>query len=159
MATTEKAQQIARDLADIFSKTVAATMPYLTTGFDSLGNPSFVLSVDATPTLNHKVVAVTVRPYATGTATDVFGNTANAYTPHIVAICTEANYAATNDNIADILTPVELLPILIELGRKGTIVEWHVTANGTVPSAAAIVAGTVLVKTYKPLYWGIQSAV
>jgi hypothetical protein len=159
MATSAKAQGISRDLADKLVKECAATLPVITYAYDSAGNPTFTLSADASPATGEKVVVITVKPYATGTATDVFGNTAIAYTPHVIQLCTEANYAATTDGVADILTAVELLPILANIGRVGTIVEWHVTANGTVPSAAAIVAGTVLVKTWKPLYNGVQSAV
>lgn len=155
-----KCNDILRDLVDSIGKQTAAAMPYTTLGYDSLGNPTVAFSVDATPTLNHKVVVITVAPYLTGTALDVFGNTAIAYSnPVKIQVCTEANYAATSDNIADILAPTDLLPVLAEVARRGTIVEWHVTANGTVPSAAAIVAGTVLKATWKPLYWGVQSAI
>jgi hypothetical protein len=160
MATTEKAMQIARDLKDLFSKEIISTMPYVTDGFTSEGNPYISMSVDSTPTLNHKVVVVVVKPYSTGTAKDSLGNTANSYTPHVIQFCTEANYAGTTDNTADILTPVELLPIICEIAKRGSYVEWHQTANGTVPSAAAIVAGTVLKATFKAhLYFGIQAAV
>lgn len=159
MATSEKAMQISRDLADVFAKQVAATLPVLTTGFTSEGNPYISLSADSSPATTEKVVVIVVKPYATGTAKDVFGNTANAYCPHVIQFCTEANYASTDDNIADTLTAVELLPIISEIAKRGTYVEWHVTTRGTVPSAAAIVAGTALAATYKPLYFGIQAAV
>ena len=157
MATSEKAMQISRDLFDALSKQVYATMPYSVQSYDSLGNPTFTVSEDATPTLRKKVVVVTVKPYATGTAKDVFGNTATAFTPHVIQFCTEANNA-TSAGTADILTPTDLLPVITEIARRGCYVEWHVTANGTVPSAAAIVAGTVLSATWRPLYFGVQIA-
>lgn len=159
MATTRKAQDIVRELKDVWAKEVSATLPIITDGVDASGNPGIILSADSTPATGEKVVAVLVKPYATGTSTDVFGNTAITYGPHIIAFCTEANYASTDDNIADTLTPVELLPVICEIAKRGAVVEWHVTTRGTVPSIAAIAAGTNLKKTWYPsLYWGIQSA-
>jgi hypothetical protein len=158
MATTKKALDFARDLMDVWAKEVKATLPIITETFDASGNPVITLSADVDPAHGEKVVVVLIKPYATGTATDVFGNTATAFTPHIIQVCTEMNYAATTDGVADILTPVEILPVLAEVIKKGTIVEWHQTANGTVPSEAAITAGTVLKSTYRDLYWTIQSA-
>jgi hypothetical protein len=155
-----KAMDLKRDLADNLSKQLYSAMPYRTDGFDSLGNPTVTFSVDATPTATHKVVVITVAPYLNGTALDVFGNTANAYSnPTKIQICTEANYAGTSDNVADILAATDLLPVFAEVARKGTIIEWHQTATSVLPTAAVIVAGASLVATYKPLYWGIQSAV
>ena len=158
MATSKKALDFARDLSDVWAKQVKATLPIITQTYDSSGNPVLTLSADVDPASGEKVVVVLIKPYATGTATDVFGNTATAYTPHVIQVCTEANYAGTTDNQADILTPVELLPILAEVCKRGTIVEWHVTDNGTVPSEAAITAGTKLKATYRDLYWTIQKA-
>jgi hypothetical protein len=158
MAATEKALQISKDLKDLFAKQVYSTMPIITESFDSSGYPVLTISADVDPATTEKVVVVVVKPFVTGTQKDVFGNTANTYGPHVIQFCTEANYAATTDNIADYLTPVELLPIICEIAKRGCITEWHVTANGTVPSATAIAAGTVLKATWKPLYWGVQSA-
>ena len=159
MATSRKAQDIARDLLDTFGKQVAATLPVQVQTADSSGNPILTLSADSTPATGEKVVVIVVSPYASGTAYDIFGNAAINYSPTKIQFCTEANYAATTDNVADILTPTELLPIISEISKKGTLVEWHVTANGTVPSAAAIAAGTVLSATFAPLYNGVQSAI
>jgi hypothetical protein len=158
MATTKKAQAMARDLVDVWAKEVFSTLPIITQTADASGNPVITLSADTGPAFSEKVVVVLIKPYVTGTATDVFGNTANAYTPHVIQVCTEANYASTNDTIADILTPVELLPVICEIAKKGCLTEWHVTANGTVPSEAAITAGTVLKATWRPLYFGVQNA-
>jgi hypothetical protein len=159
MATSRKAQDIARDLLDTFAKQVIATLPSQVLSADSAGNPVITLSADSTPATGEKVVVIKVKPYATGTSFDVFGNTAIAYCPTMIQFCTEANYASTIDSVADILTPAELLPVIAEIVRRETLVEWHVTANGTVPSESAIAAGTVLSKTYQPLYWGIQKAI
>lgn len=158
MATTKKALDFARDLMDVWAKEVASTLPIITETFDASGNPVITLSADSSPAKGEKVVVVLIKPYTTGTSYDCLGLAAPAYTPHIIQICTEANYAGATDNQADILTPVELLPVLAEVCKRGTIVEWHVTDNGTVPSEAAITAGTKLVATYRDLYWTIQKA-
>lgn len=158
MATTKKALDLARDLMDVWAKEVNSTLPIITETFDSSGNPVITLSADATPATGEKVVVVLIKPYSTGTAYDCLGLASPNYTPHIIQICTEANYASTLDNQADILTPVELLPIFMEVGKRCSLVEWHVTNNGTVPSEAAITAGTVLKASYRDLYWGMQKA-
>lgn len=158
MATTKKALDMARDLMDVWAKEVSATLPIITETFDASGNPVITLSADSAPDAGDKVVVVLIKPYSMGTATDCLGLTQTAYTPHVIQICTEANYAGTDDNTADTLTPVELLPILMEVGKRCTIVEWHVTDNGTVPSEAAITAGTKLNATYRDLYFGNQKA-
>jgi hypothetical protein len=157
MATTQKAMDLALFLKDVISKQVYGTMPVVTEGFTSEGNPYLSFSADTTPATTEKVVVVVVKPYVTGTAKDVFGNTANAYVPHVIQFCTEANL--TGSSGADTLTPTDLLPIICEIAKRGTFIEWHVTTRGTVPSAAAIVAGTALSATYKPFVWGIQAAV
>ena len=159
MATSRKAQDIARDLLDVFGKEVAATLPVQVQTADSSGNPILTLSADSTPSFGEKVVVIVVSPYASGTAYDIFGNAAINYSPTKIQFCTEANYSTGTAGTADILTPVELLPIITEISRRGTLVEWHVTANGTVPSQTAIAAGTVLKASWAPLYNGVQSAI
>lgn len=156
MATTKKALDFARDLMDVWAKEVASTLPVITETFDASGNPVITLCQDSAPATGDKVVVVLIKPYTTGTSYDCLGLTASAYTPHIIQICTEAN--KSDGAGADILSPVELLPVLAEVCKRGTIVEWHVTDNGTVPSEAAITAGTKLVATYQDLYWTIQKA-
>jgi hypothetical protein len=133
-------------------------MPIITQTTDASGNPVITLCQDSSPGAGDKTVVVLIKPYATGTATDVFGNTANAYTPHVIQICTEANYASTVAT-PDYLTPVELLPVICEVAKKGCITEWHVTTNTTIPSEAAITAGTNLkARWYPSLNFSIQSA-
>jgi len=155
MATSRKAQDIATQLLDIFGKRVISTLPIQVQTADSSGNPILTLSADATPATGEKVVVIVISPYLTGVSTDIFGNTELGFSPHKIQFCTELNYAATTDNVADILTPVELLPVIAEITRTGCMVEWHATANGTVPSAAAIAAATNLKATFAPLYWGV----
>jgi len=154
---SQKSLDMSLQLFDKLSKRVSSTMPVTSKGFDSLGNATFTLSADSTLATTEKIVVITCKTFELGTAKDVFGNTAIAYVPTVIQICTEANPAGGAG--ADILTPVELLPIIAECALTGCIIEWHQTTAGTVPSAAAIVAGTSLKTTFKASqYWGVQSA-
>lgn len=158
MSTTYTSIPMLRELKDRLVKYCAATLPVATESFDSSGNPVLTLSADASPVAGEKVVVIRIKPSVLGSPKDVLGNPAFAFGPHVIQLCTELNYAGTTDSVADILTAVELLPVLIEIGRKGNIVEWHQTANGTVPSTSAIDAGTNLKATWQDLYWNIQTA-
>ena len=59
------------------------------------------------------------------------GLTQDVYTPHVMRVAFEANYAATNDNIADVNTWAHMLPIIGAALAKGTKVEVYVETNGT----------------------------
>lgn len=148
MASSASALKISKDLLDRLAQEIAPTLPSQVLSFDSSGNPVLTLSQDATPAAGEKVVVIKVKPYSWSLMKDGLGLTQDVFGPHIVQICTEANFAGTTDNVADILTPVQLLPILVECAATGCVLEWHVTANGTVPSNTAIEAGTNLKKTY-----------
>jgi hypothetical protein len=132
-------------------------MSYITQTVDSAGNPAMVIAHDTSPASTEKVIAVIVKPYATGTAKDVFGQTANTYTPTIIQICTESNSGAVTG--AAYVGAFELLPVLAEAIKRGAIIEWHVTPYQTVPSIAAIETGSYLAATYMDLYWTIQKAI
>ena len=159
MATTEKAQMLARDLADVFAKRLISACPYQATAFDSNGNPTISLWADASETSTHNNIVITVKPWSNGTTTDVFGNTPaySPYTPHIVQVMTESSTATVT--AATYVTPAVLLPLFAEIGKRGAVVEWHQTASGTVPTAATLVADTGSYASFKPLYFGVQSAV
>jgi hypothetical protein len=156
MATTTKALATARELIDIWTKKVGSTLPVIVQTYDASGNPVITLSADVDPAFGEKVVVVKISPIA-WTATDIVGHSVPNFTPHQIDLCTEMNYAATTDNVADILTPVELLPIIAEISKRNMIVNWFQTANGTVPSASAMVVGN-LKKSDSDLYWSAQKA-
>ena len=159
MATTEKALSLSRDLADVFAKELISACPYQTQSFDSNGNPTIALWADASETSTHNNVVITVKPFSTGTAKDVFGNTPaySPYTPHIVQVMTESSTVTVT--AATYVTPAVLLPLFAEIGKRGAMVEWHQTASGTVPTAATLVADTGAYASFKPLYFGVQSAI
>lgn len=158
MATTYASQAQMRELADLLAKEVAATLPVQTQSFDTDGNPVLTLSADATPAAGEKVMVLRIKPIDWSNAKDSLGLPALSFGPHVIQICTEANFAGTTDNIADILTPVELLPVIVECGRKGSFVEWYQSANATVPSTAQMTAGN-LKATWRDLYYGMSKAI
>lgn len=157
MATTAKALASHRELVDILKLQVAATLPVATDSYDSDGNPVTTFSADATPAAGEKVVVIRTKAIGAYGATNSIGQTAEQFSHHVVQLCTELNFAGTTDNVADILTPVELLPVLVELGRKGSFVEWYQTANATIPSTAAMTSGN-LKATWRDLYWNVMKA-
>lgn len=154
MGTTVKAIALARELKDALTKQVSATMPVATDSFDSDGNPVLTLSKDATPATTEKVVVIRVAPI-TWASKDILGLDSQVFTPHVIEICTEANPA--DGAGADILTPVELLPVLAEICKRGTQVKWYVSDAGDVPATTQMVAAK-LKATYADLYWNVLKA-
>jgi hypothetical protein len=151
MATTAKAAAIARELVDVWQKKVATTLPVLVESLDTDGNPVITMSAIASPVAGGKVVVVRVKPM-TWTAYDVIGHVSPVFAQHVIQVCTEANYAGSDNGVADILTPVELLPVWAEIARRGCMMEWYVCSNTTLPSTAQMTSGN-LVKADKDLYW------
>ncbi len=155
--TTHKALQLSAELADELRKRVKATLPYCVESTDSDGNPVITLSADATPAAGEKVIVIRTKPMDWPLAKDVLGLAAGKFTPHTVQICTEANYAGATDSVADILTMVELMPVLLTVGSRGTKVESYVSTNGTVPSTTVLDDATKKVAEYANLYWSLQA--
>lgn len=137
MANLFKAGAIAGELADALAKRCAVSMPVVTQAVDN-GYPTITISADATPATGEKVVFIKVNQLSWSTALNSIGQTQDIYDKVVIQIVTEKNYEGTTDSVLDILGPAELLPVLGEVLRKGTRVEWYRTTNGTVPSAAGI---------------------
>lgn len=154
--TTAQATQTGRELANILSK----WLPTMVTveSVDSDGNPVVTISQDATPVAGEKVMVIRVKPIEWALAADIFNNTATIYGPHVLQLCTEKNYEGATDSVLDILGPAELLPVLGELCRRGSTVEWYRTANLTVPSTAAMTAAN-LGMTFRPLYNNVMGTI
>lgn len=149
MANTYKSVTILRELGDTLKKMCAATLPVATDSFDSNGNPVLTLSADATPAAGERVVVIRVQPTEAAYAKDILGNAAIRFSPHQLEICTELGGSAT-DHAA--LTPVQLLPILIEAGRRGCRdVKWYQSANGDVPATSEMTDAN-LKQTWRDLY-------
>ena len=153
MATTTKALAIARELIDLWTKEVSTSFASVAESFDTNGNPVITLS-DGGPSAGEKVAVVRISPIA-WTATDILGNASQVYTPHVIDLCTEANNAV--GAVADILTPTEILPILAEIVKRGTMVRWYVSPNATVPATTQMTSGN-LSASYSDLYWSASKA-
>ena len=152
---TAKSIALARELIDVWSKEVSASFASIAETFEAVtGNPIITLS-DGGPGANEKVVVIRLRPIP-WTATDILGNAATMFCPHIADMCTETNGAANGGNY-NILTTVELLPIISELAKRGTMILWYQSPNGTVPAVAQMTAAQ-LTATYSDLYWSASKA-
>ena len=154
---TAKALASHRELVDHLKYFVAATLPVVVDSYDSDGSPITTFSADATPAAGEKVVVLRTKAIDWATAKDSLGNTAIQYAPHVFQICTEANFAGTTDNVADILVNGELLFFFVEAGRRGSFVEWYQSANATVPAVAQMTAAN-LKGQWRDLYFNIQKA-
>jgi hypothetical protein len=152
MATTTKALATARELIDLWTKEVSASFASIVQSFDTNGNPVITLS-DGSPAAGEKVVVVRIQPLATWAPKDILGLSSQMFTPHQIDICTETNAAAT----PNVLTTVELLPVLAEIAKRGMLINWYQTAALTVPSVAAMIAAN-LTAPYADLYWSASKA-
>ncbi len=157
--STYTSQAMARELADLLKKWLAATMPVCVETNDANGDPTIKFSADSGPTTGEKVVLIRIKQVPNSLAKDVLGNTAIQFGPHRIQLCTEANDETTGTD--DILTAAELAPLLVEIGRKGCELEWYVTTAGTVPTVDALntleTAGTVTGRWF-PLYWNVLAS-
>lgn len=128
---TSKAIQLARRLTDqlklrLSSLTVAES-------FDASGNPLITVG-----TLSTGVKGALVRVVSEATIQkNSIGLDQTVFTPHIVQVMTEANYASTLDSVADVLTTLEKASLYAPAFESGAAVEVWETANGTAPSEAA----------------------
>jgi hypothetical protein len=150
--STTKAIATARELIDLFTKELT-TMTNVVESYDSSGNP--VITAYNTNSAGNKVVVIQVQPIA-WTAVDILGLASNVYCPHQINICTEAT-SSSSSGIVGFLTPVELLPILSEIAKRGMLVNWYQSHQGTVPALAQITAAN-LVASFGDLYWSAQKA-
>lgn len=145
-----------RELVDLLTKQLQSTMPVVTESNDTDGHPVVTYSEDATPATTEKIVVIRIKPIDQPLSQDILGNTSFKYSNHVIQVCTEANPAGGSGG--DILTPFELLPIMVECGRKGSFVEWYESAEGDIPAVAEMTAAN-LGATWKDLYWNIQKAI
>ena len=150
--TTAKALAFSRELIDLWTKEVSTSFASIAQTFEvSTGNPIITLS-DGSPAFSEKVVVVRIRPIP-WTATDILGLASQVYTPHVIDICTETNGAGD----PNILTTVELLPVIGECVKRGTLVNWYQSANGVVPAIGQIIDAN-LKASFGDLYWSAQKA-
>jgi hypothetical protein len=148
-----KSFEMARELGDRYRKSAALAAVTMVEGIGTNGDPTilFGTGVSRGPNAFIRIAEIT-----NPTAKDSLGLTAGAYTPHVVQLATEANFAGTTDNIADNITTVRLLDLLGELFMTGCQIEWYQEADGTTPTETTITASK-LKGTFNPhRYWPLM---
>lgn len=156
MATTSKALELSAELADELHR--RSPLLVITQSKDSNGDPVLTISADSTPVAGEKVLVVRTKPIDWSLFQNSIGQAMQVYTPHVMQLCTEANYAGTSDNVADILTPAELGLVLLMIGKRGSRVEWYVSANGTVPSTAEMTSSNLQLGYEAEDKWGMLAS-
>lgn len=146
-----KAQELAEALVDELKK--RSTLALLQ-GVDSNGDPTIRLGDGVA---GHKNFFIRVKAVSDTLSKDALGLTQTVFTPHVIQFATEENYAGVNDNIADILVPAELLPVIGLIVLKGAAVEWYTSANGVAPVVGTLVVANLKASFSPDLYWGILS--
>lgn len=145
MATTQKALSMANDIVSELSQRQSALAVSLS--FDTDGSP--LIQVGA-GTAGSAGGIIKVQPISWPNALDVLGLTAQIFHPHVIKLGLEANYAGTNDNIADINTAAQLTLLMGIVLTRGTRVEVYQSTNGTAPSATTLADSTKLVASWEP---------
>jgi hypothetical protein len=140
MATTAKAVEICKELFDKLKARLGTSLAITINQDASDLNPYIQIGSGVSNTPN---ATLKVMPQDWPLAKDSLGNTAPAYSPHKIALVTEANFAGTTDNVVDNLTRAQLLPILGQALYMGTRLEWYETAFATPPTIAGIVVGNL----------------
>jgi len=150
-----KALELSAEIHDELKK---RTSLLIAESFDSNGDPVLTLSADATPAAGEKVIVIRTKAIDWPLAKDVLGLPSTVFTPHVIQVCTEANFAGTTDNVADILGPAELLPVLGTVLKRGTRVEWYQSANATLPATAQMTSANFKAGFEAELYWGMKAS-
>ncbi len=129
MATTKKAVELARYIEEEIKLRLPALA--VTFSFDDDENPLVQVGDGGAGDAGG---LFKVMPISWPLAKDSLGNTAYSVGPHKIMFASEANYAATSDNIADINTTAQLLPLIAVALSKGCRFEWWQEASGTPPA-------------------------
>jgi hypothetical protein len=163
VANSYKALAIAAELADKLKTRLPATQ-LVTQSFDTDGNPLISINDGTAATLEANFV-IKIAAVDWPLALDVLGLAQTVFTPHVIAIATEAD--TTAGAAADPMTRAQLLPVIGQALAMGCETRWYESAVGAVPTAATITAGaatgaafgtTNLKATYQPdHYHGLVS--
>lgn len=143
-ANSYKAREISATLADSLRARGFGSLT-LTEGFDTDGYP--YISIGAGAALGRNAIIKTTQQ-SNPLAKDAFGNTANAFGPHVIQLCYETNFAGTTDNVPDTLTASDLAGLYASIYPLGCAVQVYQTATGVAPTLAAIVAGNLKTTQY-----------
>lgn len=145
MATTKKALAMADEMVSELKQRQSALAVSLS--YDSDQNPLIRVGPG---TNGAKGGLIKIAPIDWPLAKDVLGLSAEMYTPHVVKLNVEANFAGTTDNVADINTWVEQLLLVSACVTRGARTEVYLSTNGTAPNATDINDVTKRVAVYEP---------
>jgi len=132
-----KATALARALADRLRLSIALVGVTMVEGSGTSNDPTITLGTGVSRGPN---AFIRITDMTNPTAKDSLGNTQTNFTPCLVQLATEANFAGTTDNIADNLTTARLMDILGEVLAVGAYTEWYQEADGTTPTETTITA-------------------
>lgn len=150
---TFKSFEMARQLADKFRKSIALAAVTMVEGVGTNGDPTILFGTGVSRGPN---AFIRIADMSDPTAKDSLGNTAGNYTPHVIQLATETNYAGTSDNIADNLSTDKLLDILGELITTGCQLEWYQEADGTTPTETTITSSKFKARFNTNRYWPLM---
>lgn len=150
MATTKKALAMAAELVSELAQRQSALT--VTQTYDTDGSPLIRVGAAAASSTGTLVPGVLykIMPLPWPLALDIFGNAVEVFTPHIVKVNIEANYASTVDTIADTNTPAQLLMFLGVALSRGCRTDLYVSAFGTSPNVTDLADATKLVASFDP---------
>lgn len=137
MANSYKALAIAHELADKLKARLPSTQ-IVTESFDTDNNPLVSIS-DGSPAAGEANFVIKVAAVDWLLAQDVLGLAQNVFSPHVIALATEADPAGGAG--ADPTTRAQLLPVLAQCLAMGCETRWYESTNGVAPSAGTITAG------------------
>lgn len=143
-ATSFKAYEISKTLADTLRWRGLGSLGLVET-FDTDGYPLITIGA-GTPGGRNAVIKVTQQ--SNPLAKDAFGNTANAFGPHVIQLVSEANYAGATDNVADTLTASDIAKIFCSIVPFSTAIAWYQTATGVAPTIAGATAANLKTTEY-----------
>lgn len=145
MAASKKAQALADEMISELAQRQSALA--VTKSYDTDGSPLIRVG---TGVIGAKGGLIKVTNIDWPLAKDVLGLTAEIFTPSVIKLNVEANYAGATDNVADIndwATQLLLMGICLARGAR---VEVYQSANGTAPNATDINDITKRVAVYEP---------
>ncbi len=147
MATTQKAIEIAKNLASELAKRSSLAV---TQGSDASGNPTILVGAAAAGAQGAFIV---VKPIDYPNSYNVIGQVATVYTPHVIQLCTEIG--ATT--LANINTAATQLMFTAACAIRGTKLELYRSPNTEVPAAAEIIPSQLAAEFYSDIYFPMTS--
>lgn len=143
MATTAKAQEIMNNLKSELSKRFSTLA--ISAGSDSSGNPTLLVGAASAGLAGAFILC---KPVDYPNSYNIIGQVAQVYTPHVLQLCMEADADANGL----INSYAQAAQFEMALALRGTKMELYVSPHGTVPSAAALTTGNLVLEFYDDIY-------